>query len=62
MPDAIRIDTARYKADLASSLYSVTLDQASKECSTDLLHLISIACDLNQQISRSLHGEDEVSV
>lgn len=61
MPDAIRIDTARYKADLVSSLYSVILDQASGECSPDLLNLISMACDLNQQISQSLREKDEVS-
>lgn len=61
MPDTIRIDTAKYKADLASSLYSVILDQVAGECSPDLLNLISIACDLNQQIIQSLRDEDEVS-
>lgn len=61
MSDAIYIDTAKHKADLASSLYSVILEQACKECSPDLLNLISIACDLNQQISQSLRDEDEVS-
>lgn len=61
MPDAIRIDAAKYNAGLVSSLYSVILDQACKECSPDLLNLISIACDLNQQISQSLREKDEVS-
>ena len=61
MPDTIRIDTAKYKAELAGSLYSVILEQAAGECSPDLLNLISIACDLNQQISQSLRDENEVS-
>lgn len=61
MSDAICIDTAKYKASLVISLYCVILGQAANECSPDLLNLISIACDLNQQISQSLRDEDEVS-
>lgn len=61
MPDAIRIDAVKYKANLVSSLYSVILEQAANECSPDLLNLISIARDLNQQISQSLREKDEVS-
>lgn len=61
MSDAICIDTAKYKASLVSSLYCVILEQEANECSPDLLNLISIACDLNQQISQSLRDEDEVS-
>ncbi len=56
MLNTICIDTAKYKAGLASSLYSVILEKASDECSQELLDLISIACDLNQQISQSLRG------
>lgn len=61
MSDAICIDAAKHKASLVSSLYCVILEQAANECSPDLLNLISIACDLNQQISQSLRDEDEVS-
>ncbi|HEI8512305.1 TPA: hypothetical protein SLE25_000660 [Morganella morganii] len=61
MSDAICIDTAKHKASLVSSLYCVILEQAASECSSDLLNLISIACDLNQQISQSLCDENEVS-
>lgn len=61
MPNAICIDKAKYKAGLASSLYSVILEQASVECSKELLDLISIACDLNQQISQSLRDDSGAS-
>lgn len=55
----IPLDVAAYKARLVTSLYSVILERASGECSPDLLNLISIACDLNQQISQSLNHEPE---
>ncbi|HCC0195356.1 hypothetical protein J0A78_06430 [Providencia rettgeri] len=61
MLNTICIDTAKYKASLASSLYSVILEKASDECSQELLDLISIACDLNQQISQSLRDKNGVS-
>ncbi|HHE4677332.1 TPA: hypothetical protein ACPEUE_001082 [Proteus mirabilis] len=61
MLNTICIDTAKYKAGLASSLYSVILEKVSDECSQELLDLISIACDLNQQISQSLRDNNGVS-
>lgn len=59
MSQPLPLDAADYKARQVSSLYSVILEQASGECSPDLLNLISIACDLNQQISQSLNHEPE---
>ncbi|HFP7857011.1 TPA: hypothetical protein ACHDW3_002042 [Morganella morganii] len=57
----IPLDVAAYKARQVTSLYSVILEQALKECSPDLFDLISIASDLNQQNSQSLRDENEVS-
>lgn len=60
MADKTGINYARYKADLANSLYSVILEQAAGKCSEDLFNLISIACDLNQEVVRLLQGDSEV--
>lgn len=50
----IPLDVAAYKAQQASSLFTVILEQAANECSSELLDLISIVCDLNGEIWQSL--------
>ncbi|HDF2327707.1 TPA: hypothetical protein PC537_001255 [Morganella morganii] len=50
----IPLDVAAYKARQVTSLYSVILEQALKECSPDLFDLISITSDIHSDISQSL--------
>ncbi|HBC5557039.1 TPA: hypothetical protein KEU64_002302 [Proteus mirabilis] len=54
MCNPLPLDVATYKAQQCNSLFTVILDQASNECSKELLDLISIACDLNEEIWQSL--------
>lgn len=53
----IPLDVAAYKARQITSLYSVILEQAERECSPDLFDLITIACDMHCDISQSLSQE-----
>ncbi|RSB63038.1 hypothetical protein EGT71_08845 [Atlantibacter subterranea] len=57
MREPICLEQAEYKSALAASLYETILEKASVECSETLLNLISIACDLNQEIHRALIAE-----
>lgn len=51
----ITLDTAAYRASVACSLYEVILDKANDEkASPVLIDLISLACDLNSEVSRCL--------
>ncbi|MGX8942229.1 hypothetical protein ACWWJF_20260 [Symbiopectobacterium sp. Eva_TO] len=51
----IPLDTAAFRASAACSLYEVILDKANDEkVSPVLIDLLSIACDLNCEVSRSL--------
>ncbi|EJD6329646.1 hypothetical protein ACI8BE_007115 [Proteus mirabilis] len=54
MNKPIPLDVAIYKAQQCNSLFTVILEQASHECSKELLDLTSIACDLNEEIWQSL--------
>ena len=56
----ITLESAAYKSSLAESLYEVILEKACDECSQQLLDLISIVCDFNAEISRSLKEAVEV--
>lgn len=58
----IPLDVAAYKARQVTSLYSVILEQAERECSPDLFDLITIASDMHCDICQSLSheaGEDK---
>ncbi|MBC8947102.1 hypothetical protein [Xenorhabdus indica] len=52
-----------FRAGLCTSLYEVILEQASQHCSEELHDLLSLACDINQEVYYSLYaavnGEDE---
>ena len=61
MREPIPLDVAEYQAGLACSLYEVILEKAVKECSPQLLDLISLACDINQQVYHSLETATEVT-
>lgn len=53
----IPLDTAAYRASVACSLYEVILDKANDEKSSPvLIDLISLACDINFEVSRSLEA------
>lgn len=54
MCEPITLEQAEYKSALTASLYEIILEKACSECSATLLNLISIACDLNQEIHRAL--------
>lgn len=62
MSNALSLDAAAYKAQQISSLHTVILEQAAKECSRELLDLISIACDLNEEIWQSLKNSMEAEL
>jgi hypothetical protein len=51
------LDQAEYQAELATSLYEVIMDKACQECSPQLLHLISLACDINYEVHRALKAD-----
>lgn len=58
MREPISLDVAAYRAGLNCSLFEVILDEAFKEkVSSVLIDLISIACDTNNEIRRSLDKE-----
>ncbi|QTL40280.1 hypothetical protein HGO23_02340 [Xenorhabdus budapestensis] len=50
----VSLEQAMFRAGLATSLFYVILEKASTECSADLNNLIALACDINQEIYRSL--------
>ncbi|MGX8942078.1 hypothetical protein ACWWJF_19270 [Symbiopectobacterium sp. Eva_TO] len=51
----ISLDTAAYRASAACSLYEVIIDKANDEkVSPVLIDLLSIECDLNCEVSRTL--------
>ncbi|MGG2141612.1 hypothetical protein [Symbiopectobacterium sp. RP] len=53
----IPLDTAAYRVSVACSLYEVILDKANDEKSSPVpIDLISLACDLNSEVSRSLEA------
>lgn len=53
----IPLDVAAYRASLACSLYEVILDKANDEKSSPvLIDLISLVCDINFEVSRSLEA------
>ncbi|AOF13180.1 Uncharacterised protein [Yersinia enterocolitica] len=54
MRKPIPLDLALYRTGLACSLYETILEKASDECSKQLLDLISLACDINSEVNRSL--------
>ncbi|MCC8386506.1 hypothetical protein GPY51_22790 [Photorhabdus laumondii subsp. laumondii] len=55
MYKSINLDDAKYRSGLAMSLYEVIMSIAAKEeCSIELRDLIALACDINQEINRSL--------
>ncbi|KMJ45149.1 hypothetical protein AB204_10665 [Xenorhabdus khoisanae] len=53
----ISLDQAMYRAGLGTSLFEVILDKTSNNCSTELHDLISLACDINQEVYHSLVAE-----
>lgn len=53
MSKSTLLDVVTYKAQQCNSLFTVISEQASNECSKELLDLISIACDLNEEIWQS---------
>ncbi|OKP01724.1 hypothetical protein [Xenorhabdus eapokensis] len=52
-----------FRAGLCTSLYEVILEQSSQHCSEELHDLLSLACDINQEVYHALYvavnGEDE---
>ncbi|CDG86518.1 hypothetical protein [Xenorhabdus bovienii] len=52
-----------FRAGLCTSLYEVILEQASQHCSEELHDLLSLACDINQEVYHALYavvnGEEE---
>lgn len=60
MRDSIDLFQAEYKSALAQSLYEIILEKACTECSETLLNLISLACDLNQEIHHELIANMEM--
>ncbi len=54
MSKPIPLDRAAYKAQQNNSLLAVILEQVSSDCSSELVDLISIACDLSGEIWQSL--------
>ncbi|ENN6350583.1 hypothetical protein NQL38_002512 [Providencia rettgeri] len=54
MSKPIPLDRAAYKAKQNNSLFAVILDKAIKDCSRELVDLISIAYDFNAEICESL--------
>ncbi|MDE9454555.1 hypothetical protein [Xenorhabdus bovienii] len=51
---SIPLDQAMHRAGLGISLFGVILDQTSNNCSTELHDLISLACDINQEVYNAL--------
>ncbi|ETT07173.1 MULTISPECIES: hypothetical protein [Providencia] len=59
MTNVLPLEAVAYKARQVSSLYSVILELADKECSCELLDLISIASDLNDEMWQALKSSVE---
>lgn len=57
MREPMDLDQAEYHAELATSLFEVIMDKACEECSPQLLHLISLACDINFEVYRALRAD-----
>ncbi|MBC8948325.1 MULTISPECIES: hypothetical protein [Xenorhabdus] len=57
------LDQAAFRAGLCISLYEIILEQSSQHCSEELHDLLSLACDINQEVYYSLYaavnGEDK---
>ncbi|CDH06206.1 hypothetical protein [Xenorhabdus bovienii] len=53
---SIPLDQAMYRAGLGISLFNIILDQTSNNCSTELHDLISLACDINQEVYHALQA------
>ncbi|MDE9446811.1 hypothetical protein KKJ04_14655 [Xenorhabdus bovienii] len=53
---SIPLDQAMYRAGLGISLFHIILDQTSNNCSTELHDLISLACDINQEVYHALQA------
>ncbi|WP_047685977.1 MULTISPECIES: hypothetical protein [Xenorhabdus] len=60
---SVSLDQAMYRAGLGTSLFEVILDQTRHYCSEELHDLLSLACDINQEVYHALYaavyGEDE---
>ncbi|TDB44020.1 hypothetical protein [Photorhabdus luminescens] len=57
MRKPITLDDAKYRSGLAISLYEVIIDIAAKEeCSSTLADLVTLACDINFEVYRSLEA------
>ncbi|WP_237388413.1 hypothetical protein [Xenorhabdus sp. Sc-CR9] len=50
----VPLTQAMHLTRLGISLYEVILDQASKDCSTESHDMLSLACDINQEVYRAL--------
>ncbi|UYP73336.1 hypothetical protein [Pantoea dispersa] len=57
MREPMDLDQAEFQAEMATSLYEVIMDKACQECSPQLRHLISLACDINFEIYRALRAD-----
>ncbi|MEY0294181.1 hypothetical protein AB7V96_14935 [Providencia rettgeri] len=57
MSKPISLDVAAYKAQQAHSLIMAILEKANGRCPTELVDLITIACDLSGEIRESLEEE-----
>ncbi|MDC9597994.1 hypothetical protein [Xenorhabdus anantnagensis] len=51
-----RLDQAAFRAGLCISLYEIILEQSSQHCSEELHDLLSLACDINQEVYYSLYA------
>ncbi|ERK08604.1 hypothetical protein L581_0710 [Serratia fonticola AU-AP2C] len=54
MREPISLSCAEYRSGVASSLYEVILEKACNEASPQLTDLIGLACDINQEVHKSL--------
>lgn len=61
MREPISLEQCEYKSALASSLYEIIMEKACDECSPTLINLISLACDINQEIHVALKSETGVA-
>lgn len=61
MREPIALDVAEYRAGLACSLHETIMEKACNECSPQLIDLISLACDINQEVHQSLRAATGVN-
>ncbi len=54
MRKPITLDAAEYRSGLACSLFETILEKAGEVCSSQLIDLISLACDINHEVHQSL--------